>query len=212
MRRIRAAQERIYWKIIDKIKYLCKNKSRWEMIQLYTERLIIRDHVLEDLTEHHELLSDEKSMRYLPDIQTKNLNGSKENLLKSIEESDSKDRKLYFFRIENRNTKEYIGEIGYTVTQETPFGKMVGMGYFIKEKHWGKGYTTEALKRVMEYAFEENNVYRISTGCIKENKSSEKVMIKCGMIKEAEYKEYQLHENKLKDRVEYRLLKHEWKK
>jgi RimJ/RimL family protein N-acetyltransferase len=96
MRRIRAAQERIYWKMIDKIKYLCKNKLRWKMIQLYTERLIIRDHVLEDLTEHHELLSDEKSMRYLPDIQTKNLNESKENIIKSIEEANSEDRKLYF--------------------------------------------------------------------------------------------------------------------
>jgi ribosomal-protein-alanine N-acetyltransferase len=182
------------------------------MIQLYTERLRIRDHFLGDLTEHHELLSDEISMRYLPDIRTKDIEESKENLIKSIEESNSKNRKLYFFRIETKNTKEYIGEIGYTVKKETSFGKIVDVGYFTKEKYWGKGYTTEALKKVIEYAFEKDNVYRISTGCIKENIGSEKVMIKCGMIKEAEHKEYQLHENKLKDRVEYRLLKHEWKK
>jgi ribosomal-protein-alanine N-acetyltransferase len=105
------------------------------MIQLYTERLIIRDHVLDDLTGHHELLSDEKSMRYLPDIKTKNLNESRENLIKSIDGANSEDRKLYFFRMEDKNTKEYIGEIGYTVTKETPFGKIVGMGYFIKEKY-----------------------------------------------------------------------------
>jgi ribosomal-protein-alanine N-acetyltransferase len=37
-------------------------------------------------------------------------------------------------------------------------------------------------------------------------------MQKNGLIKEAEYKEYILHEGKLKDRVEYRLLKNEWKK
>ena len=182
------------------------------MIQLYTERLIIRDHIIDDLIEHHELLSDEKSMRYLPDIKTKNIEDSKENLIKSVEEANSKNRKLYFFRIEDKNTKEYIGEIGYTVIKETPFGKIAGMGYFIKEKYWGKGYVTEALKKVMEYAFEKDNVYRISTGCIKENIGSEKAMKKCGMIKEAEYKEYQLHENKLKNRVEYRLLKYEWEK
>jgi ribosomal-protein-alanine N-acetyltransferase len=182
------------------------------MIQLYTERLIIRDHILSDLTEHHELLSDEISMKYLPEIKTKNIKESKVNLIKSIEEINLKNRKLYFFRIENRNTKEHIGEIGYTVKMETPFGKIVDMGYFIKERHWGKGYTTEALKEVIKFAFEKNDVYRISTGCIKENTGSEKVMIKCGMIKEAEHKEYQFHENKLKDRVEYRLLKHEWKK
>ena len=65
---------------------------------------------------------------------------------------------------------------------------------------------------MIEYAFENDNVYRISTGCLKENIGSEKVMKKCGMIKEAEFKEYQLHKNKLKDRVEYRLLKYEWEK
>jgi ribosomal-protein-alanine N-acetyltransferase len=182
------------------------------MIQLYTKRLTIRDHILDDLPGHHKLLSDEISMRYLPDIKTKNMEESKENLIKSIEEVNSKNRKLYFFRIENKNTKEYIGEIGYTVKEETLFGKIVDMGYFINEKHWGKGYTTEGLRKVIEFAFKINNVYRISTGCIKENKGSEKVMIKCGMIKEAEHKEYQLHEDKLKDRVEYRLLKYEWEK
>jgi ribosomal-protein-alanine N-acetyltransferase len=182
------------------------------MVKLYTERLIIRDHINEDLITHHELLSDKISMKYLPDIKTKNIKESEANLTKAIDESKSKNRKLYFFRMENKITKEFIGEIGYTVTKETPFGKIVDMGYFIKEKYWNKGYTTEALKKIIQYAFEENNVYKIKTGCIKENIGSENVMKKCGMIKEAEFKEHILHEGKLKDRVEYRLLKKEWKK
>ncbi|GHT53170.1 N-acetyltransferase [Spirochaetia bacterium] len=180
------------------------------MINLYTERLLIRDHILDDLNTHHELLSDEVSMRYLPDIKTKNIKESEQNLMKAIEDAKLKNRTFYFFRIENKLTKEFIGEIGYTVSQDTPFGKLVDMGYFIKEKYWNQGYTTEALKKVMEYAFKEDNVYRISTGCIKENIGSENVMKKCGMIKEGEFKEYALHEGKLKDRVTYRLLRKEW--
>jgi len=50
------------------------------------------------------------------------------------------------------------------------------MGYFIKQNLWNKGYTTEALKKVIEFAFPENNVYRIHTGCVKENIFSEKIM------------------------------------
>ena len=182
------------------------------MIKLFTERLLIRDHVIEDLMEHHELFSDETSMKYLPGIKTKTLEESKKDLMESINEIKSENRKLYFFRIEDRKSKEYIGEIGYTVKKETPVGKVVGLGYFINEKYWRQGYTTEALNRVIEFAFIENNVYRISTGCLKENKGSEKVMIKCGMIKEGEFKEYQLHEGRLKDRVIYRLLRNEWTK
>ena len=47
-------------------------------------------------------------------------------------------------------------------------------------------------------------------GCIKENIGSEKVMQKCGMIKEAEHVHCVWHEGRLKNRVEYRLLKTEW--
>jgi ribosomal-protein-alanine N-acetyltransferase len=167
---------------------------------------------ISDLENHHVLFSDNKVMKYLQDMKSNSLEESKKELLKTIKDKDSEDRKYYFFLIEDKGTNEFIGEIGYTVTKNTPFGKLVGLGYFIKEVYWNKGYVTEALKRVTEFAFKENDVYRISTGCVKENTGSEKVMIKNGYIKEADYKEYVYHEGKLKDRVEYRLLRNEWKK
>jgi len=182
------------------------------MIKLFTERLIIRDLEFNDLENHHKLLSDKNVMYYLQDIQTSNLDESKENLNNVINDQNKKDRKYYFFIIENKETKEFIGEIGYTVINNTPYGKLVHLGYFILENYWNKGYVTEALKKLIEYSFEENNVYRIHTGCSKDNKYSEKIMIKCGFIKEAEFKEYNYHDGKLKDRVEYRMLKNEWKK
>jgi ribosomal-protein-alanine N-acetyltransferase len=180
------------------------------MIKMFTERLIIRDLSINDLGNHHELISDNNVMEYLQDIKTDTVEKPKENLLKAVNDIKSKDRKFYFFVIENKVSNEFIGEIGYTVMNNTLYEKLVDLGYFIKEKCWNKGYVTEALKRVMEFAFEEDNVYRISTGCVKENIGSKKIMEKNGLIKEAEYKEYVLHDGKLKDRVEYRLLKNEW--
>ena len=179
-------------------------------IKLFTERLIIRDLRIEDLQNHHELISNDTVMYFLQDIKTSSIEESKENLLMAMNDINAIDRKFYFFLIEEKITKEFIGEIGYTVTQNTDYGKLVHMGYFIREKHWNKGYVTEALKGVIQFAFEENNVYRISTGCIKNNYGSERVMQKCGYTKEAEFKDYVYHDGKLKDRVEYRLLKHEW--
>jgi len=181
------------------------------MIHLTTERLLIRDHVPQDLVTHHALFSDSKVMRYLPELMTHDLEQSQKNLQQAIDQIGLAERKFYYFRIEDRLTNEHIGEIGYTVTKRTPLGKCVGMGYFIRNCFWGRGYTSEALREVMKFAFQEDNVYRISTGCLKENAASERVMQKCGLIKEAEFKEYQWHEGKLKDRVEYRLLRSEWK-
>ena len=69
----------------------------------------------------------------------------------------------------------------------------------------------ETFRRVLEFAFMENNVYRVATGCLAENKGSERVMQKCGLIKEAEHIDYEWHDGKMKTRLEYRLLKREWR-
>ena len=183
-----------------------------KMIKLFTDRLIIRDYDIGDLDNYHEILSDNKVMYYLQDIKAKNIEESKENLMKPINDQESKERKFYHFKIESKITNEFIGGIGCTVIENTPYGNLVHMGYFILEKYWNNGYTTEAVKKLIEFSFDENNIYRIHTGCFTENIYSERIMKKCGFIKEAEFKEYIYHDGKLKDRVEYRLLKHEWKK
>lgn len=180
------------------------------MIRLETERLILRDHVQEDIETHHELFSNNKAMKYLQDIMTHSLEESRENLNEAIEQISNSNRKLYFLRIETKENLEHVGEIGYTVEDFTPCGKHVGLGYFTREKFWNRGYTTEAARELIRYAFENNDVYRVSTGCLKENVASEHIMIKLGMIKEADRKEYTWHNGELKDRVEYRLLKSEW--
>lgn len=180
------------------------------MIKLETERIVVRDPVMDDLELHHKLLSDEKVMYYLPDIKTHSFEESKENFLSSIADTKSEQRTFYFFKIIDKKNLEHIGDIGYTVTNFSPVGKFVHLGYFIHERFWGKGYVTEALKEVIRFAFEENNVYRITTGCLSENIGSERVMQKCGFVKEAEHIDYEWHDGKVKTRVEYRLLKNEW--
>ena len=180
------------------------------MIHLNTNRLLIRDPLPTDINGWHQLLSDETAMYYLPDILTHSLIESRENLETAINESKSTNRTKYFFTIEHSETGAFVGSVGYTVTETSPLGKFVGAGYFILPKYSGWGYMTEALSEVIRFAFEDNSVYRISTGCLTENRASEKVMQKCGLIKEAEHKSYTWHDGRLKDRVEYRLLKDEW--
>lgn len=181
-------------------------------IYMETQRLILRDHRMEDMESHHELLSNQEDMYYVPEVRTNSREESEADLITAVKEAASEERKAYFFRIEERGSGELVGEIGYTVLEETPVGKLVHLGYFSRRKFWGQGYMTEALQRLLKFAFEENNVFRLTTGCLKENPGSEKVMIKCGLVKEADMKQKVWHDGKMKDRVEYRLLREEyWK-
>ena len=180
------------------------------MIQLYTKRLVIRDPVLSDIDDWHRLLSDQSTMYYLQDIKTHSIDESRDNLDVAVKEARKPDRAMYYFAVEHGETGAFIGTVGYTVIDTTPLGKIAGVGYFILPEYHGNGYVTEALREVIRFAFEDDGVYRINTGCLTENRASERVMQKCGMIKEAEFKAYTWHDDRMKDRVEYRLLKDEW--
>ncbi|MDE5824785.1 MAG: GNAT family N-acetyltransferase [Lachnospiraceae bacterium] len=180
------------------------------MIYLETERLILRDYREDDFDEYYRLKSDPKTMYYLQDIQLFTKEEAYEEFHEILDDMPKLDRKFYFIHMELKDSHEQVGSVGYTVMNDTPVGKIVGAGYFIYPKFWGKGYTTEAFQRVLEFAFSENDVYRVSTGCLAENIGSERVMQKCGLIKEAEHIDYEWHDGKMKTRLEYRLLKREF--
>lgn len=180
-------------------------------MRLETRRLILRDYEESDKTAYFKLKSDSKTMYYLQDIQLFSQEESDTEFANILEDQKSTDRKFYFLHMELKNSHEQIGSVGYTVNANTPVGKLVGAGYFIFPQFWNQGYATEAFQKVIEYAFLENNVYRISTGCLSENVGSERVMQKCGLIKEAEHVDWEWHDGKMKTRLEYRLLKNEWK-
>lgn len=179
---------------------------------LETERLILRDYREDDFDEYFRLKTDEKTMYYLQDIQLFSKEEADEDFQMVLEDMKKLDRKFYFLHMELKESHEQVGSVGYTVTDNTPAGKLVHAGYFTYPKFWGNGYTTEALKKVLEFAFTEHDVYRVTTGCLAENVGSERVMQKCGLIKEAEHVDYEWHDGKMKTRLEYRLLKQEWEK
>lgn len=179
-------------------------------VRLETERLSLRDYVPGDLDAYFRLKNDRETMYYLQDIQLSSREEAEREFAEVLADAASPDRRFYFLHMEERATGEQVGSIGYTVRKAAPPGKLVDAGYFSYPKFWNRGYMTEALRRLLAFAFEEDGVWRFSTGCLTENRGSERVMQKCGLIKEAEKPDWTWHGGKLKTRAEYRLLKSEW--
>ncbi len=114
------------------------------MIYLETERLILRDYREDDFDEYFRLKTDEKTMYYLQDIQLFSKEEADEDFQMVLEDMKKLDRKFYFLHMELKESHEQVGSVGYTVTDNTPAGKLVHAGYFTYPKFWGNGYTTEA--------------------------------------------------------------------
>lgn len=181
-------------------------------MRLETERLILREYTESDRAAYFKLKSDPETMYYLQDIRLFSEEEADVDFANVLRDQRSDSRKFYFLHMELKDSHEQVGSIGYTVTDTTPVGKLVHAGYFILPQFWNHGYVTEAFKKVLEFAFSEGSVYRVTTGCLAENIGSERVMQKCGLIKEAEHVDWEWHDGKMKTRLEYRLLKDEWDK
>lgn len=181
------------------------------MIRLETPRLVLRDYIPADEEEYYQLKSDEGAMaRYQWDIMVHSREEAREEFAGILADAAKAGRTFYFLRVEMKESGRQMGSVGYTVVERQPVGKLVHAGYFYFPEFWGRGYGTEAMARVVRFAFEEDGVYRLSTGCLQENRGSERIMQKCGLIKEAERPGWTWHEGGMKTRVEYRMLREEY--
>lgn len=70
------------------------------------------------------------------------------------------------------------------------FDQKAVLGYCIARDYWSKGYTTEAVKAVLQYMFEEIEMNRIEASHSINNKASGRVLEKVGMQFEGLAKEY----------------------
>ena len=172
------------------------------MVKIETDRLLVRDYIESDLDEMHRLWSDKETMYYLDDILTNTIEESAHYLKVGMDNADG-----HYFCICEKNVGRFIGGIGYTITDTTPLGKIVHMGYMMLPEYHGRGYMTEATKAVIEFAFLKDGCIRITTGCVTEHEASRRVMEKAGFRKEGMRVKAQYHDGVMKDRFEYAINK-----
>ena len=72
-------------------------------------------------------------------------------------------------------------------------GYKVDLGYAIAKEYWGKGYTTEAVKAMVQWALDQDEVYRVWAVCDLDNTASARVLEKAGMQQEGVLRRYSIH-------------------
>ena len=58
------------------------------------------------------------------------------------------------------------------------------LGYWIGQKYARQGYMTEAIRCVMQFAFEDLRLHRLEAACLPENEASRALLIKSGFREE----------------------------
>lgn len=106
--------------------------------------------------------------------------------------------------------REACGGIGLHLMKDV-YRFNAEIGYWLSEKHWGKGITTEAVRLLVDYAFRNTSLIRIFAGVFSSNYSSMRVLEKCGFKREAVFKKSVKKEGAFLDEHIYSVLKDDWK-
>jgi len=82
-----------------------------------------------------------------------------------------------------------IGAVGLHLLTDV-YRRAAEIGYWLGEPYWGKGFMTEAVKKVTDWAFKTFDICRIQAGCFESNRASMRVLEKAGYHLEAELKKF----------------------
>lgn len=124
-----------------------------------------------------------------------------------------KNGSQYIMAIRRKSDNSFIGGIGLTPDIKN---NRAELGYWVAEPFWNQGYASEAVKAILKYGFKALALNKIIAVYLTTNEASGKVMVKNGMVKEAELKDHDIKrgcdtkDNIYVSLIQYRLTKSEY--
>ncbi len=167
-----------------------------------TDRLILDRISEKDVNEVFELRSNPETMKYIPRPLVKNYEDALEHINMINEKIENNTGINWGVRL--KGNPKLLGIMGFYRMQ--PENYRAEIGYMLSPDFHGKGIIPEAVKELIKYGFGDLKLHSIEAVIDPENYASEKVLQKCGFVKEAHLREAEFWEGKFLDKVIYSLL------
>ncbi len=175
---------------------------------LETDRLLLKKLSLNDAEDIYEYAHEDEVTKYVIWNRHKSVGDSVEFINYAAEEF--RNGTSIVWGLEVKNERKVIGTIDLrNFNNEHKCGEI---GYCISKKYWNQGFTTEALKAVINFGFERLYLNRLEAHCELENIASWRVMEKAGMIYEGILREKVLIKSKFRSMKMYSILKSDYYK
>ncbi|KKK39088.1 acetyltransferase [Mesobacillus campisalis] len=170
---------------------------------LETERLRLREITNDDAKSIFACFSDENVLQFYGQEAFEHIEQA-EALIDFFTNS-YKEKKGIRWGIEIKGQQGIIGTIGLNAW--SPKHKRAEIGYEIHPDHWRKGFTFEALSKVIEYGFDDFGLTRIGAVVFLDNQASNKLLSKAGFQLEGILRDYMYQNGVAHDTYVYSLLK-----
>ena len=167
---------------------------------LRTSRLVLRPFALSDAGMIQQLAGDELVADTTLNMPHPYLDGMAESWILT-REAEWKSGTLVAFAIEES------GELRGTISLRlAPAHRRAETGYWIGRAWWGRGFATEAVCAILDFAFDQLKLNRVEATHFTRNPASGRVMEKAGMTREGLHRERFLKNGRFEDVVQYAIL------
>tara|TARA_Y100000385_G_C12865389_1_gene539097 strand:- start:261 stop:782 length:522 start_codon:yes stop_codon:yes gene_type:complete len=156
---------------------------------LETERLNLISLALEHIDNLTDLDSEPEVMRFVTDGVTRERKHQVEavpRVIKYMEQNPGLGLWIGYLK----DTNEFMG---WYILKHLPDDGEVEVDFRLKKKFWGKGYSTEAGKRLLKHGFETLGLKRIAAIVRPDNFASQAVINKIGLKEEGTGTFYGIH-------------------
>lgn len=109
-------------------------------------------------------------------------------------------------------TERAIGPnlLGTVSMRSVPRDRRAELGYWLGHPSWGRGLASEAVHRILQWAFVESNLHRVYAQVIASNRRSHRVLQKAGMTLEGTRRGHLRKGRRFVDVDQYAVLRDEW--
>lgn len=181
------------------------------MKTLVTQRLILRSWRLRDLDDFYEYARDPEIGPMAGWAPHRSREYSKQVLEGFVKRNEE-------WAVKHRESGKVIGSIGLHEDKKRAGSGVKMMGYVLAKQYWGQGLMTEAVRRALEFAFEEEQLELVTISHFTFNNRSRRVIEKCGFRYEGLLRRsYLYYDGSAQDeatysmdRLEYREAKSMW--
>jgi RimJ/RimL family protein N-acetyltransferase len=112
------------------------------------------------------------------------------------------------FAIESKETGALLGDCALRVDEHEPYRAEIG--FTLAREHQGRGFASEAVSRLLEYAFDTLGLHRVVAIADCRNAPSVALLERVGMRREGHFLENLWFKGGWADEYLYAVLKEEW--
>ncbi|WP_163102231.1 GNAT family N-acetyltransferase [Peribacillus alkalitolerans] len=179
-----------------------------DLPELQTDRLKLRKLTMNDIEDIFTYASDDEVSKYVTWDSHRTLIDTKSYLNFVLGQYEK--HQLAPWGIELKENPGIIGTIDFVSWQ--PKHNRAEIGYVLAPSLWGIGLMTEASQALIKFGFEKMDLIRIQARTLLDNKGSQRVLEKSGMIFEGVLRKEIFIKGKHHDVRMFSIIKEEWEK